>query len=651
MSDENKQSNIENIESTENTAPQGAENKALQDTENVASQDIAAGDVKNKQQLSAKRWFLLLVFAIVVPALLIPVLNIVVDPFSAFGDPIFDWYSYGMTNNPKVAKYTYLDNHRGQYDAFIIGPSGSSGFTAGTLEKYTGLRWYNTFHYGANMDYTRKLADYLINNHNPKEMLLCLPVVSAVSYSPRIIGITTQQPFKQNWRMPFLFANPKYSVAKIEASGVKSYVQGGNDIFVQETGEYNKTRRDAEPISGIDNYLIAYPEFIDAKYWNPGLKYIEECYEAVLEIAQKCENKGIKLTIVAPPMTAGEVASYKVEQVQDFYERIAEISGFWEFISTSVSHEPRYFYDKTHFRNDIGKSMIAKIYGDESVYIPDDFGTWVTGDNVRDVIFESFTNNEPPAPEDYTKDMPVLMYHNLSEEESTSSTTVSKGRFDEQMQALRDAGFTPVSPEEVSGYVKTGTPLPDKPIMITFDDGYMSNYSLAYPILQNYNFKATIFVIGVSFGKTTYKETGQPITPHFGADEATIMTDSGLISIQSHTYDLHNVEAFDDPFRTGVMRMMSESEEEYIAVLRNDYAKMQALLEDTGGIKALSFPYGRASVLSTILFNELGCEMTFTIKEGINTLVKGMPQSLLELKRFNVTDDLTGEELITKITG
>ena len=160
-----------------------------------------------------------------------------------------------------------------------------------------------------------------------------------------------------------------------------------------------------------------------------------------------------------------------------------------------------------------------------------------------------------------------------------------------------------------------------------------------------------LFRSGVSFGKNTYKDTGQPITPHFGSDEAIEMVDSGLISIQSHTYDMHNVEAFDDPFRTGVMRMMNESEEEYIAALKNDYARMQDLLENTGGLKVVSFPYGRSSVLSTILFNELGCEMTFTIKEGINTLVKGLPQSLLELKRFNVTDSHTSEDLIAMITG
>ncbi len=51
--------------------------------------------------------------------------------------------------------------------------------------------------------------------------------------------------------------------------------------------------------------------------------------------------------------------------------------------------------------------------------------------------------------------------------------------------------------------------------------------------------KATIFAIGVSIGKDTYKDTDHAMTPHFGAAEMQEMVDSGLISIQSHTYDMH----------------------------------------------------------------------------------------------------------------
>lgn len=83
-------------------------------------------------------------------------------------------------------------------------------------------------------------------------------------------------------------------------------------------------------------------------------------------------------------------------------------------------------------------------------------------------------------------------------------------------RALSEAGYTGVSFDELQAYVLRGAPLPEKPVVITFDDGYESNYTLAYPILQKYGMKATIFAIGVSFGTDHYKDTDYAITPHFG---------------------------------------------------------------------------------------------------------------------------------------
>ena len=223
-------------------------------------------------------------------------------------------------------------------------------------------------------------------------------------------------------------------------------------------------------------------------------------------------------------------------------------------------------------------------------------------------------------------------------------------RFEEHVRALREAGYSTVSLEQVRDYVVLGRELPPHPVLLTFDDGYASNYEHAFPILQRYGSSAAFFVIGVSFGKDTYKDTGEPITPHFGLDEAQEMVRSGLISIQSHSFDLHHVEPFDDPFRHGVLRMEDESEQDYIGIIRNDHALMRDLLSDTGELFAISYPYGRFDIFSSILLSELGFQMTFSIQPGVNTLIKGLPQSLLELKRFNITDEITGEGLVDLIT-
>ena len=95
--------------------------------------------------------------------------------------------------------------------------------------------------------------------------------------------------------------------------------------------------------------------------------------------------------------------------------------------------------------------------------------------------------------------LPVLMYHHF-DETSKDGTVVTPGRFREQMTALREAGYQAVTVPQVIGYVREGTPLPEKPVLITMDDGYGSNLTVAAPILEETGMRATIFTIGINEG-------------------------------------------------------------------------------------------------------------------------------------------------------
>lgn len=90
--------------------------------------------------------------------------------------------------------------------------------------------------------------------------------------------------------------------------------------------------------------------------------------------------------------------------------------------------------------------------------------------------------------------IPVLNYHQINDE-AHNALTISSAEFDAQMAYLSREGYSTISPEQLEEYLREGKNLPSKPILITFDDGYEDNYRVAYPILQKYNFTATIFLI------------------------------------------------------------------------------------------------------------------------------------------------------------
>ena len=165
--------------------------------------------------------------------------------------------------------------------------------------------------------------------------------------------------------------------------------------------------------------------------------------------------------------------------------------------------------------------------------------------------------------------------------------------------------------------------------------------------------KATIFVIGSSIGKDTYKDTDYPITPHFSYDQAQEMIASGLVEIQGHTYDMHQWQDYEQGVARETISMLEgESEEDYIAVFRNDFEIFQKKLEANteSQVFAFSYPKGEYNTLAAVLLNEAGITVTVTTEPGTNTVIKGLPQSLLGLYRYSVNGNMSAAQLLDLIS-
>lgn len=224
---------------------------------------------------------------------------------------------------------------------------------------------------------------------------------------------------------------------------------------------------------------------------------------------------------------------------------------------------------------------------------------------------------------------------------------------DFEMAALWDAGYNTVSFDQLLDYVNDGAALPDNPVVITMDDGYLSNYELAFPILAYYEMKATIFVIGVSVGKTFYKDTDFEMIPHFSYEQAQEMVDSGLVSIQSHTYDMHQWQPFEaEPARENILPFEGESEADYTQILTADYLQSKGEIEEALGqpVNVLAYPRGEYCDISESLLHSLGVEVTLSVNPGTNIVVQGDPQTLYIMNRYTIDDTYTPEDLIALLS-
>lgn len=197
--------------------------------------------------------------------------------------------------------------------------------------------------------------------------------------------------------------------------------------------------------------------------------------------------------------------------------------------------------------------------------------------------------------------VPVLNYHQV-EEKNGNPLTLWPDQFETQMSYLADEGYTTITIDEMMDALENGTPLPDKPVIITFDDGYADNYEYAYPILKKYGFKATIFLI--------YDFTNA-YPNYLTWDQINEMKESGLIRFESHTMTHANLAE------------LTSTDE-----LRHEIADSHDLLSDKLGydMHYIAYPGGRVNAEIEEITRAAGYRGGFTVHYGLSTPEEGRYQ-------------------------
>ena len=195
----------------------------------------------------------------------------------------------------------------------------------------------------------------------------------------------------------------------------------------------------------------------------------------------------------------------------------------------------------------------------------------------------------------------ILMYHKVVPDgEPCNDMRVTVSKLREDFQYLRDLGCTPVLPRDLL----SGEPLPRRPVMLTFDDGYADNYTLLFPLLQEFQYKALICPIVTC--------TDNPWASDFCRwDAYREMDASGLVEIGSHTYALHNLEnggaVYDDGTPNGIQRLEGETDAAFrVRVLEDLQKSYDRLTEELGHAPlCFAYPYGAKEPDAQSLIDEL----------------------------------------------
>ena len=180
----------------------------------------------------------------------------------------------------------------------------------------------------------------------------------------------------------------------------------------------------------------------------------------------------------------------------------------------------------------------------------------------------------------------VLNYHKVVDEHMSLSVPLAD--FEQHMKWLKEYGYTSITPEELYEFIVNGSELPEKPVLITFDDGYKDNYTNAYPIMKKYGFTGTIFVVTGFLGVYDNYMTWE---------QAKELSDNGF-SIESHTYS---------------HKSMTETSDEEIS---KELTKSRDTIKNKLGIDAdfMAYPTGTYNLHIAELVQKAGYKGAFTIK-------------------------------------
>ena len=214
--------------------------------------------MKKKHVLSAPGWLALFAASVLLIAAALAAFNVVTDPFGAFGDRFFTWWSYDETRNPRAAKISYLEEHRGEYDSYVIGCSSTSSFPVEDLNRVFDAKFYNLIMYGADMLDVERICFWLADNCEVKNLVLNVYIDNGASYGSPHDDISFKMPVSVSGEIfdyykTYLFADPRYGMDKLSKRRTDSYLQAAHDVFDEKTGAYDKSKRDAEPIGTLSD--------------------------------------------------------------------------------------------------------------------------------------------------------------------------------------------------------------------------------------------------------------------------------------------------------------------------------------------------------------------------------------------------------------
>lgn len=183
--------------------------------------------------------------------------------------------------------------------------------------------------------------------------------------------------------------------------------------------------------------------------------------------------------------------------------------------------------------------------------------------------------------------IPVLCYHDVTPNNpENNELLIHPSKFKEQLQYLKDNGYFPITLDEFYGFLRENKAIPEKSVVLTFDDGYRGNYTYAYQILKDFGFAATVFVVSDFVDNDLYMTK----------EQLKEMSHNGF-KVESHT------SKHDD--------LSKLNEAQQIETLKKSKDNLEKIVAQP--IEYVAYPFGRSNNQTRIAAEKAGYKLGFNL--------------------------------------
>lgn len=232
-----------------------------------------------------------------------------------------------------------------------------------------------------------------------------------------------------------------------------------------------------------------------------------------------------------------------------------------------------------------------------------------------------------------SRTVPIIMYHSiLPDPERAGEYVLPPSSLESDMLWLKEHGYRTVTAAQLADFCEGSGELPEKPVILSFDDGQLNNLTYVMPLLQKHDMCASFSIVGRYCEAACEEAEPSDLYSYMDISDLITLTQSGRAELLNHSYDMHELSE-----RRGALQKSTESFEEYRRIFFNDTFAAQRLIKENCGFAPVcyAYPYGFSCAASRALVKICGFKCSFGVEEKLNTVTKGDKNSLYDLGRFN----------------